>query len=112
MIRWLERNGYDVSYTTDVDTDRSGSLILNHEVFLSVGHDEYWSASERNNVEAARAAGIHLAFFSGNEIYWKTRWDTPDYRTLICYKEGLSICSYKTASFYCYKWHLTMNEQC
>ena len=24
MIRWLEANGYNVSYTTDVDTDRRG----------------------------------------------------------------------------------------
>lgn len=94
MIRWLERNGYDVSYTTDMDADRNGSLILNHKVFLSVGHDEYWSAQQRANVEVARNAGVHLAFFSGNEIYWKTRWEnstdgsnTP-YRTLVCYKEG------------------------
>ena len=94
MIRFLERNGYDMSYTTDVDVVRSGSLLLNHKVFMSVGHDEYWSAEERNNVEAARAAGKHLAFFSGNEIYWKTRWEnsvdgsnTP-YRTMVCYKEG------------------------
>jgi hypothetical protein len=94
MIRFLERNGYDISYTTDVDVSRNGSLLLNHKVFLSVGHDEYWSKEERNSVEAARAAGKHLAFFSGNEIYWKTRWEnstdgsnTP-FRTMVCYKEG------------------------
>ncbi len=94
MVRWLERNGYDVSYFTDVDTHRSGGLLLNHQVFLSVGHDEYWSAEQRANVTAARDAGVHLAFFSGNEIYWKTRFEpstdgsaTPD-RTLVCYKEG------------------------
>ena len=28
MVRWLERNGYDVSYFTGVDTDRSAALIL------------------------------------------------------------------------------------
>lgn len=94
MIRFLERNGYDISYTTNVDVARRGHLILNHKVFMSVGHDEYWSAEQRNNVTAARNAGVHLAFFSGNEIYWKTRWEnsidnsaTP-YRTLVCYKEG------------------------
>lgn len=94
MIRFLEKNGFNISYTTNVDAERRGNLILNHKVFLSVGHDEYWSAAQRANVEAARNAGIHLAFFSGNEIYWKTRWensadgsDTP-YRTLVCYKEG------------------------
>ncbi|MBL8061825.1 MAG: DUF4082 domain-containing protein [Anaerolineales bacterium] len=87
MIRWLERNGYDVSYFTDVDSDRHGSEILEHEVFLSVGHDEYWSAGQRANVEAARDGGVNLAFFSGNEIYWKTRWE-DSYRTLVSYKEG------------------------
>ncbi|GIH12932.1 DUF4082 domain-containing protein [Rugosimonospora africana] len=93
MIRFLERNGYDVSYTTDVDADRYGSLIRNHNIFLSVGHDEYWSENERDNVEAARDAGVNLAFFSGNEVYWKTRWEpsedgsSTDYRTLVTYKE-------------------------
>ena len=56
-IRWLEENGYDVSYISGVDTTRSGSLLLNHEAFLSVGHDEYWSAEQRANVENARDAG-------------------------------------------------------
>ncbi len=94
MIRFLERNGYDIAYTTNLDMARDGSKILQHKVFLSVGHDEYWSAEQRTAVENARAAGVHLAFFSGNEVYWKTRWEnsvdgnnTP-YRTLVCYKEG------------------------
>ena len=86
MIRWLERNGYDVSYTTGVDADRRGELIRNHRVFLSVGHDEYWSGGERANVQAARDSGVNLAFFSGNEIFWKTRWE-DDHRTLVSYKE-------------------------
>ena len=64
MIRWLEANGYDVTYFTGVDSDRRGLAIRSHQVFLSVGHDEYWSAAQRANVEAARDAGIDLAFFS------------------------------------------------
>ena len=75
MVRFLEANGYDVSYTTGVDTDRRGDLIKNHKTFLSVGHDEYWSGTQRANVEAARDAGVNLAFFSGNEVFWKTRWE-------------------------------------
>ncbi len=93
MVRWLESNGYDVSYTSGADTDRRGAELLEHQAFLSVGHDEYWSGQQRANVEAARAAGVNLAFFSGNEIFWKTRWEnsidgsgTP-YRTLVSYKE-------------------------
>ncbi|MEV6302488.1 N,N-dimethylformamidase beta subunit family domain-containing protein [Actinoplanes sp. NPDC051861] len=93
MVRFLEANGYDVSYLSGVDTDRRGALLRNHKAFLSVGHDEYWSGQQRANVEAARDAGVHLAFFSGNEVFWKTRWETSvdgsgtPYRTLVCYKE-------------------------
>ena len=94
MIRWLERNGYSMKYTTDVDMERTAPDLSKFNVFLSVGHDEYWSANERNNVENARNNGKHLAFFSGNEVYWKTRWETSidgtntPTRTLVCYKEG------------------------
>ncbi len=95
MIRWLERNGYHVSYTTDVDMDKDPIGITptgaggtyNHKIFLSVGHDEYWSATQRTKIENARNAGVHMAFFSANEVYWKTRWE-DNHRTLVCYKEG------------------------
>src|SRR6266478_4256600 len=96
IVHWLEANGYDVTYFTGVDTDRNGALITQHKVFMSVGHDEYWSGGQRANVEAARAAGVNLAFFSGNEIFWKTRWKpsidgaSTAYRTLVCYKETLA----------------------
>ncbi|SFA77581.1 protein of unknown function [Rhizobium sp. NFR07] len=92
-ISWLEQNGYDVSYISGVDATRDGAQLLNHQAFLSVGHDEYWSAEQRENVEAARDSGVNLAFWSGNECYWKIRWEnsidgngTP-YRTMVCYKE-------------------------
>ncbi len=86
MVRWLERNGYDVSYFTGVDSDRLGAELREHRTFLSVGHDEYWSGAQRANVEAARDAGVNLAFFSGNEVFWKTRWE-DGHRTLVTYKE-------------------------
>ncbi|ARM92101.1 oxidoreductase domain-containing protein (plasmid) [Rhizobium sp. CIAT894] len=92
-ISWLEQNGYDVSYISGVDAARNGTLLLNHDAYLSVGHDEYWSAEQRANVEAARDAGVNLAFWSGNECYWKVRWESSidgsgqAYRTMVCYKE-------------------------
>ncbi len=92
-LMWLEKNGYDVSYMSGVDVDRFGGLLKNHKMYLSVGHDEYWSGQQRANVEAARDAGVNLAFWSGNEVYWKTRWEPSisaggqGYRTLVSYKE-------------------------
>jgi N,N-dimethylformamidase beta subunit-like, C-terminal len=94
MIRFIERNGYDASYTSQPDVAANAGLLRNHKLIISSGHDEYWSAAERANVEAARDAGVSLAFFSGNEVFWKTRWQsssadgTPtQYRTLTTYKD-------------------------
>jgi len=86
MVRWLEANGYDLSYFTGVDTEARGNLIRQHKVFIASGHDEYWSGGQRSNVEAALASGVNQAFFTGNTLYWKTRWENNN-RTLVCYKE-------------------------
>ena len=93
MIRWLESNGYDVSYMAGLDVATRGSLLTNHKTFLSVGHDEYWSGDQRASVESARDHGVNLAFFSGNEVFWKTRWEPSidstkaSGRTLVAYKD-------------------------
>lgn len=91
-IYWLEQNGYDVSYQSGIDTATNGDLLLNHKAFLSVGHDEYWTAQQQDNVRAARDAGVNLNFWSGNEVYWTTELlpsidgsDAPN-RTLVTYK--------------------------
>jgi Bacterial Ig domain len=94
LSRFLERNGYDVTYFAGVDADRRGELLKNHKLFISVGHDEYWSKGQRTNVEAARdKSGVNLAFMSGNEVFWKTRYEPSidgskaPWRTLAIYKE-------------------------
>ncbi|MDJ0317145.1 DUF4082 domain-containing protein [Arthrobacter antibioticus] len=95
MVRFLEQNGYDTTYIAGVDTDRHGSLLTNHKVFLSVGHDEYWSGAQRANITAAANAGVNLQFLSGNDDYWRTRYepsatDNTSYRTITSYKETWS----------------------
>ena len=93
MIRFLERAGYNMSYVASVDVHRRGTLLKQHKLFISSGHDEYWSKTQRDNVEAARDAGVNLAFFSGNESFWKTRWESSidassaQDRTLVSYKD-------------------------
>jgi hypothetical protein len=92
-IYWLEENGYDVSYISGIDAATNGALLLNHKVYMDVGHDEYWTDSQRVNVQAAGDAGVNLVFLSGNEVYWQTRL-APSIdssgdanRTLITYKD-------------------------
>ncbi|KOP27515.1 hypothetical protein AMR41_04655 [Hapalosiphon sp. MRB220] len=106
MVRWLERQGYDVTYSTDIDTHEnrldpySGkSMLLLHKAFLSVGHDEYWSWQMRQNVEAARDAGVNLGFFSSNSCYWQIRLEPSQItgninRTIVAYKENAALDPY------------------
>jgi hypothetical protein len=91
FIRWAESQGYNMTYTTDVDTDMNTNPLTNHKVFLSVGHDEYWSRPMRTNVENAINSGINVGFFGADEDYWQIRFEpnaagAPD-RVEVGYKD-------------------------
>ncbi|AFZ02039.1 N,N-dimethylformamidase beta subunit family domain-containing protein [Calothrix sp. PCC 6303] len=98
MIRWLESQAYNVTYTDNMEIHTNGQTLLNpnkHKVFLSVGHDEYWSKEMRDRVEAGRNAGVSLGFFSANTCYWRVRFENstaaagsikPN-RIMACYKQ-------------------------
>lgn len=68
LAYWLEANGYDVTYTSNLDTHADGEGLLRVKGFLSVGHDEYWTRQMFDNVSRARDRGVHLAFLSGNSV--------------------------------------------
>ena len=38
-------------------------------------------------METARDSGLNLAFFSGNEVFWRVRWE-ENYRHMVVYKES------------------------
>jgi len=75
MIHWLEKSGYDVSYSTSIDTHANGEHLLGYKAWLTVGHDEYWTAEMRKSVGSARDHGTDLGFFSANNAYWHVRLD-------------------------------------
>jgi hypothetical protein len=91
FVRWLERSGYDVTYTTDVDVHANGAEVRNHRAFLSVGHDEYWSKEMRDAVEGARDAGVNLAFFGADDALWQVRMESSATgvanRVMVCYRD-------------------------
>ena len=43
LVLWVESRGYDVTYLTNIDVERSPALLLGQQIFISSGHDEYWS---------------------------------------------------------------------
>jgi hypothetical protein len=65
---WMEQQGCDVSYISNVDTHADARGLLRARGFLSVGHDEYWTIEMFENVRAAIASGVNAAFFSGNAV--------------------------------------------
>jgi hypothetical protein len=90
VIRWIERSGYDVTYSTNIDTHANGSELLKHKAFFSVPHDEYWSKEMFDAVERARDTGVHLAFFGANSAYTQVRFEpsttgVPN-RVMVCYR--------------------------
>ncbi|CAN1209224.1 N,N-dimethylformamidase beta subunit-like C-terminal domain-containing protein [Tumidithrix helvetica PCC 7403] len=95
MTRWLESQGYDVSYYTNLDVSTNPLQLYSQKIFLSVGHDEYWSMDERNNVQKARDNGINLAFFSANTAYWQVRFEASSSgqsnRVMTVYKDTSGI---------------------
>lgn len=88
LIRYLERNGYDVKYVASRDLDLDASCLDNGSVFISSGHDEYWSDGMRGAVETYRDAGGHALFMSGSEVFWRTRFDAGR-DTMWCYKDTM-----------------------
>lgn len=94
MVRWLERNGYDVSYFSDVDIQDNANALQNYHALLIVGHSEYWSEQMYDRVEAAVNNGVNLAVFAANTFYWQIRYELhnsavtalPE-RILVCYKD-------------------------
>jgi hypothetical protein len=87
LVLFLEQNGYDVSYQTDADTDADPSSLLGHRLVIVAGHDEYWTQTMRNAFEAARDAGVNLAFMGANDAYWRVRYEDGG-RTIVDYKAG------------------------
>ncbi len=92
FLRWLERNGYDVTYTTDVDTHANGAELLNHKAFFSVAHDEYWSKEMFDAAQAARDRGVNLGFFGADAAFWQIRFESSASgtanRVVVCYKDA------------------------
>lgn len=85
LVRFLEGSGYDVAYTTDVDTDRHPAQLLHHRLVIDSGHGEYWSKRIRDAFEAARGSGVNLAFLGADIADWQIRYEDAE-RTMVEYR--------------------------
>ena len=77
FIIWLFNNThYSVDFCTNVYIQDSNFDLDVYKLFLSVGHDEYWSGDMRDKIDnfIGGAAAGNLAFFSGNVCWWRIRF--------------------------------------
>jgi hypothetical protein len=87
FIQWAEKNGYPLDYCVNSDLEFRPELLKHYKLVLSVGHDEYWSAPMRDNLEKFIGDGGNVAFFSGNTCCWQVRTEDKG-RALACWKQN------------------------
>jgi hypothetical protein len=68
IVTWLEANTA-VEFCTNVDLNADDTLLDNYQLFVSGGHDEYWSQEMRDRVEGFGSRGGNVAFLGGNTMY-------------------------------------------
>jgi len=75
FLEWAENNGYEIDVVTNADLEEHPELLRDagYSLYLSVGHDEYWSAGMRDSVEGFIGRGGNAAFLSGNTSFWQVR---------------------------------------
>lgn len=99
MVRFLERYGYPVSYTTSASVDQDPGQLAGHRAVIDFGHSEYWSERQAGAFARARDAGTSLLFLGSDTLAWRVRYapasaatddpGAPD-QTIVAYKEHVA----------------------
>lgn len=95
MIRWLEKNGYNLSYFTNEDIDQGYLSTSNVKLLLIPGHDEYWTMKSRLEIETLSKTNLNLGVFNANVGYWQVRLEDNN-RTIVAYKDKANLDPYQT----------------
>jgi hypothetical protein len=86
FVQWEEGNGYELDYAINADLETVPGILDGRRLYLSVGHDEYWSWGMRDTVETFVRDGGNAMFLSGNTSLWQVRIE-DDGATMIGYKD-------------------------
>ena len=89
FVEWAHRNGIALDYAVSSDLEHEPAVVQGYRLVMGVGHDEYWSAAQRDTVEAHVAGGGNYASLSGNTMFWQVRLNhhaTGAGRSMTAYK--------------------------
>ncbi|MEQ1701616.1 MAG: N,N-dimethylformamidase beta subunit family domain-containing protein, partial [Ilumatobacteraceae bacterium] len=73
LLSFIEEQGFDVAYITNIDLHREPSLAGSRKALVSTGHDEYYSWPMRGGLVTALDAGTNIGFFGANAVYRNIR---------------------------------------
>jgi hypothetical protein len=106
FVRWLEKSGIAADFCTSIDLHQDSTVLTGYQLFLTAGHDEYWSRAMRDRLDAMVAAGGNAAIFAGNTCWWQVRFEAAGgvaNRTMVCYKSSAADpdprAAYKTVNW-------------
>ena len=74
MVALVEKLGLNVTYVNSIFLEQHPSLTLNHNVLVSLGHDEYYSVTMRQALRNAVNHGRSLMFLGANAIFRRIRF--------------------------------------
>jgi len=87
FVEWAEGDGRTFDMAVSNDLEHESDLLDGYDLVVSAGHDEYWSAAQRDAVEAHVRRGGRFVSFSGNTMFWQVRIErTGDATNMVCHK--------------------------
>jgi hypothetical protein len=91
LVRWMAKNNLAADFCTDVDIAANPAILDPYQLFIDVGHDEYWTLGRRQTMDAFVARGGNAAYFGANTSWFQSRLESGNgvaNRTLVCYKDA------------------------
>lgn len=109
MVEFMEEEGLDVTYCTDICLSDHPGFVLQHRALVGLDHDETWTNSERVAVLDAAARGVNLAFFGAATLVRHARLEPsalgPD-RQEVDYRNASEDPASRSGD----QWNVTGNE--
>ena len=68
ITSWLDAEGYDVDYCVNADHDMQPDILDDYRAHLRIGHGEYSSRAECEQLQRFVARGGNLMVFAGNSF--------------------------------------------
>ena len=87
LVKWLDAHHIEAEFCVNTDLDRDPKFLSHYKVYVTAGHDEYWSRPERNDLETFLHFGGRIICLSGNTCWWQVRFEDSLQR-MVCYKDS------------------------